>query len=89
MSPKSPKITIFQVRPEIWPNTYFSPKSIFLFKFFDNSNVLIMCNILVMCNLHMISKMPIFAGSLESANSSILAARRYFKEVVGKKIRIL
>ena len=29
------------------------------------------------------------AGSLESANSSILAARRHFKEVVGKKIRIL
>ena len=31
----------------------------------------------------------IIAGSLESANSSILAARRHFKEVVGKKIRIL
>ena len=31
----------------------------------------------------------IIAGSLESANSSILAARRFFKEVVGKKIRIL
>ena len=31
----------------------------------------------------------IIAGSLESANSSILAARRQFKEVVGKKIRIL
>ena len=31
----------------------------------------------------------IVAGSLESANSSILAARRHFKEVVGKKIRIL
>ena len=31
----------------------------------------------------------IFADSLESANSSILAARRHFKEVVGKKIRIL
>ena len=31
----------------------------------------------------------IFAGSLESANSSILAARRHFKEVVGEKIRIL
>ena len=30
-----------------------------------------------------------FAGSLESANSSILAVRRHFKEVVGKKIRIL
>ena len=29
------------------------------------------------------------AGSLQSANSSILAARRFFKEVVGKKIRIL
>ena len=29
------------------------------------------------------------AGSLESANSSILAPRRLFKEVVGKKIRIL
>ena len=28
---------------------------------------------------------PFFAGSLESANSSILAARRHFKEVVGKK----
>ena len=26
-----------------------------------------------------------FAGSLEAANSSILAARRFFKEVVGKK----
>ena len=33
----------------------------FLFKFFDNSNFLIMCNILVMCNLHMICKMPIFS----------------------------
>ena len=31
----------------------------------------------------------LFAGSLESANSSILAVRRHFKEVVGKKIRIL
>ena len=31
----------------------------------------------------------IFAGSLESANWSILAACRLFKEVVGKKIRIL
>ena len=31
----------------------------------------------------------IIAGSLESANSSILAARRHFKEVVGEKIRIL
>ena len=29
------------------------------------------------------------AGSLESANWSILAARHLFKEVVGKKIRIL
>ena len=28
---------------------------------------------------------PIFADSLESANSSILAAHRHFKEVVGKK----
>ena len=27
----------------------------------------------------------VFAGSLESANSSILAVRRHFKEVVGKK----
>ena len=27
----------------------------------------------------------IFAGSLESANSSILAARRLFKDLVGKK----
>ena len=34
-------------------------------------------------------KSLIIAGSLESANSSILAARRHFKEVVGKKIRIL
>ena len=33
--------------------------------------------------------LDIIAGSLESANSSILAARRHFKEVVGKKIRIL
>ena len=32
---------------------------------------------------------PFIADSLESANSSILAARRHFKEVVGKKIRIL
>ena len=31
----------------------------------------------------------LIAGSLESANSSILAACRLFKEVVGKKIRIL
>ena len=31
----------------------------------------------------------VIAGSLESANSSILAVRRHFKEVVGKKIRIL
>ena len=29
------------------------------------------------------------AGSLDSANSSILAACRHFKEVLGKKIRIL
>ena len=31
----------------------------------------------------------IFAGSLESANSSILAARRLFKDFGGEKIRIL
>ena len=31
----------------------------------------------------------IIAGSLESANSSILAACDHFKEVVGKKIRVL
>ena len=29
--------------------------------------------------------LTIIAGSLESANSSILAARTHFKEVVGKK----
>ena len=34
-------------------------------------------------------KTRLIAGSLESANSSIQAARRHFKEVVGKKIRIL
>ena len=39
----------------------FFTKINFLFKFFDNSNFLIMCNILVMCNLHMICKMPIFS----------------------------
>ena len=33
---------------------------------------------------HLIER-KIIAGSLESANSSILAARRHFKEVVGKK----
>ena len=31
----------------------------------------------------------VIAGSLESANSSVLAAHRLFKEVVGNKIRIL
>ena len=36
----------------------FFTKINFLFKFFDNSNFLIMCNILVMCNLHMICKWP-------------------------------
>ena len=35
------------------------------------------------------SPSPIFAGSLESANSSILAARRLFKDFGGEKIRIL
>ena len=39
----------------------FFTKINFLFKFFDNSNFLIMCNVLVMCNLHMICKMPIFS----------------------------
>ena len=39
----------------------FFTKINFLFKFFDNSNFLIMCNILVMCNLHMICKLPIFS----------------------------
>ena len=33
MSPKSLKITIFQVWPKIWPNIYFSPKSIFCSNF--------------------------------------------------------
>ena len=32
-----------------------------------------------------LQRVLIFAGSLESANSSILAACRLFKEVVGKK----
>ena len=31
----------------------------------------------------------LIAGLLESANSSILVAQRFFKEVVGEKIRIL
>ena len=35
------------------------------------------------------SPSPIFAGSLESANSSVLAARRLFKDFGGEKIRIL
>ena len=39
--------------------------------------------------INILSLNTIFAGSLESANSSILAARRHFKEVVGEKIRIL
>ena len=39
----------------------FFTKINFLFKFFDNSNFLIMCNILVMCNLHMICKLPILS----------------------------
>ena len=39
----------------------FFTKINFWFKFFDNSNFLIMCNVLVMCNLHMICKMPIFS----------------------------
>ena len=36
-----------------------------------------------------ISKYFVFAGSLESANSSILASCDHFKEVVGKIIRVL
>ena len=38
--------------------------------------------------LHLAQEPPCetcFAGSLESVNSSILTARRFFKEVVGKK----
>ena len=35
------------------------------------------------------SENSIIAGSLESANSSILAARRLFKDFGGEKIRIL
>ena len=46
----------------------FFTKINFLFKFFDNSNFLIMCNILVMCNLHMICKMPIFSYSTLKSN---------------------
>ena len=34
-------------------------------------------------------QLHLIAGSLESANSSILAPRRLFKEVVGEKMRIL
>ena len=41
-------------------------------------------------NVTSLDQVPfIIAGSLESANLAILAARRHFKEVVGKKIRIL
>ena len=40
-------------------------------------------------DFHLCYRNVIIAGSLESANSSILAARRHFKEVVGEKIRIL
>ena len=50
------------------------------------------CQLLVFVpfhNLRVTHFSLIIAGSLESANSSILAARRHFKEVVGKKIRIL
>ena len=46
----------------------FFTKINFLFKFFDNSNFLIMCNILVMCNLHMICKMPIFLCFILKSN---------------------
>ena len=46
----------------------FFTKINFLFKFFDNSNFLIMCNILVMCNLHMIYKMPIFPCFIPKSN---------------------
>ena len=35
------------------------------------------------------AKSFVFAGSLESANSSILAARNLFKDFGGEKIRIL
>ena len=46
----------------------FFTKINFLFKFFDNSNFLIMCNILVMCNLYMICKMPIFLCFILKSN---------------------
>ena len=46
----------------------FFTKINFAFKFFDNSNFLIMCNILVMCNLHMICKMPIFLCFILKSN---------------------
>ena len=61
MSPKSPKITFFASLTKNLAKYIFFTKINFLFKFFDNSNFLIMCNILVMCNLHMICNMPIFS----------------------------
>ena len=45
-------------------------------------------NLFTFTHFHLF-QLDVIAGSLESANSSILAARRHFKEVVGKKIRIL
>ena len=68
MSPKSLKITIFSSLTRNLAKYIFFTKINFLFKFFDNSNFLIMCNILVMCNLHMICKMPIFSYSTLKSN---------------------
>ena len=39
--------------------------------------------------LTIVEHVELIAGSLESANSSILASCDHFKEVVGKKIRVL
>ena len=49
-------------------NYIFFTKINFLFKFFNNSNFLMMCNILVMYNLHMICKMPIFPHFILKSN---------------------
>ena len=69
----------------------FSQKSKKVFLVFQTrrkeSNSLIL--LLLLCCGKCEYEIKFIAGSLESANSSILAARRHFKEVVGKKIRIL
>ena len=65
-------------------------KTIHMFKLVHLRTLLWCCHLVLATEAEcVLLECFLVAGSLESANSSILASCDHFKEVVGKKIRVL